>query len=215
MFAGPTRRPDPRCVFAGRSRAAADLCARLVTIGAGRSASGSGVPCDPLGARGGCRAGRGRRARSRIAGRYECRNRAAQSLMPISKLGGIKADIAMTAVLSIALEGEPRCALLLAHVIDRAGHDPRRAVQLCGSWLEFHFGRSGCGSGFAPEQKTLRKFDATPIVTTADLQFAHTVARCPPSWGPGLVPSCAARANLSRLPPGFPTPSCRLRGLPV
>lgn len=98
----------------------------------------------------------------------------ALSLMPITQLGGIKTDIAMTVVLSIALEGEPRCALLLAHVIDRAEHDPRRADQLCGSWLEFHFDSSGCHSGFAPEQKTLRKFDATPIVTTADLQFAHT-----------------------------------------
>lgn len=64
------------------------------------------------------------------------------SLMPIRRLGGIKTDIAMTAVLSLALEGEPRCAL--AHVIDRTEPDPRRADQLCGSWFEFYFGRSAC-----------------------------------------------------------------------
>jgi len=36
--------------------------------------------------------------------------------------------------LSLALKGEPRCALVLAHVIDRAEPDPRRADQLSGSW---------------------------------------------------------------------------------
>jgi hypothetical protein len=86
------------------------------------------------------------------------------SLMPITQLGGIKTDIAMTAVLSIALEGEPRCALVLAHVIDRAELDPRRADQLCGSWFEFYLGRSASRGGFAPAEravlKALRAFDA-------------------------------------------------------
>lgn len=72
------------------------------------------------------------------------------SLMPITRLGGIKTDIAMTAVLALALEGEPRCALVLAHVLDRAEPDPRRADQLCGSWFEFHLSHSASRGGFAP-----------------------------------------------------------------
>ncbi|WP_024343016.1 hypothetical protein [Bradyrhizobium japonicum] len=88
----------------------------------------------------------------------------ARSLMPITRLGGIKTDIAMTALLSLALEGEPRCALVLAHVIDRAEHDAQKADQLCGSWLAFRFGRSARCGGFSPAEtallKTLRAFDA-------------------------------------------------------
>lgn len=102
----------------------------------------------------------------------------ALSLGPIKRLGGIKTDIAMTAVLSIALEGEPRCAPLLAHVIDRPEPDPRRADQLCGSWLEFHFGCSPWRGGLAAEQamllKALRDFDARASEGNADLQFADT-----------------------------------------
>lgn len=53
------------------------------------------------------------------------------SLMPLVQLGGTKTDIAMTAVLSIALVGEPRCAPVL-----RAEYDPRGADQLCGFRFE-------------------------------------------------------------------------------
>lgn len=88
----------------------------------------------------------------------------ARSLMPIRKLGGTKVDIAMTAVLALALEGEPRCALVLAHVIDRAEHDAQKADQLCASWFAFRFGRSARCGGFTPAEtallKTLRAFDA-------------------------------------------------------
>ncbi|WP_439361116.1 hypothetical protein [Bradyrhizobium sp. DASA03007] len=87
-----------------------------------------------------------------------------RSLMPIRKLGGIKVDIAMTALLALALAGEPRCALVLAHVIDRAEHDAQKADQLCASWFAFRFGRSTRCGGFTPAEtallKTLRAFDA-------------------------------------------------------
>ncbi|OKO86821.1 hypothetical protein AC630_01885 [Bradyrhizobium sp. AS23.2] len=86
------------------------------------------------------------------------------SLMPITRVGGIKTDIAMTAVLSLALGGELRCALVLAHVLDRAEPDPRRADQLCGSWFEFHQNHSVSRGGFAPAEnavlEALRAFDA-------------------------------------------------------
>ncbi|OKO79825.1 hypothetical protein [Bradyrhizobium sp. AS23.2] len=74
------------------------------------------------------------------------------SLMPITRRGGIKTDIAMTAVLSLALRGELRCALVLAHVLDRAEPDPRRADQLCGSWFEFHLNHSASRGGVAPAE---------------------------------------------------------------
>lgn len=88
------------------------------------------------------------------------------SLMPITRLGGIKTDIAMTAVLSLALAGELRCALVLAHVLDRAEPDPRRADQLCASWFEFYQRHSTSRDGFAPAEtavlKALHAFDAPP-----------------------------------------------------
>ncbi|TFV48045.1 hypothetical protein [Bradyrhizobium niftali] len=85
------------------------------------------------------------------------------SLMPITQLRGIKTDIAMTAVLSIALEGEPRCALTLAHILDRAEGNPRRADRLCDSWFEFYLSRSALRGGLCPAEravlKALRAFD--------------------------------------------------------
>ncbi|WP_407117268.1 hypothetical protein [Bradyrhizobium sp. LMG 9283] len=71
------------------------------------------------------------------------------SLMPIPQLGDDKTDIAMSAVLSIALDADPRCALVLAHVIDRAEHDPHRADQLCRSWSEFYLSHSASRGGAA------------------------------------------------------------------
>ncbi len=77
------------------------------------------------------------------------------SLMPIRRLGGITTDIAMTAVLRLALEGEPRCALVLAYIIDRAEPDPHRADLLCASWFEFHCVRAALRGGFAPAERAV------------------------------------------------------------
>lgn len=77
------------------------------------------------------------------------------SLMPIRRLGGIKTDIAMTAVLRLALEGEPRCALVLAHVIDRAEPDPHRADLMCASWFEFRCGQAVLHGGFVPAERAV------------------------------------------------------------
>ena len=77
------------------------------------------------------------------------------SLTPIRRPGGIKSDIAMTAVLRLALEGEPRCALVLAHIIDRAEPDPRQADLLCGSWFEFRCGHAALCGGFTQGERAV------------------------------------------------------------
>ncbi len=77
------------------------------------------------------------------------------SLMPIRRLGSITTDIAMTAVLRLALEGEPRCALVLAYIIDRAEPDPHLADLLCASWFEFHCVRAALRGGFAPAERAV------------------------------------------------------------
>lgn len=85
------------------------------------------------------------------------------TLMPIRRLGGIRTDIAMTAVLRLALEGESRCALVLAYVIDRAEPDPHGADLLCASWFEFRCGHAALRGGFAEGERAvlnaLRAFD--------------------------------------------------------
>ncbi len=104
------------------------------------------------------------------------------SLMPIMRLGGIKTDIAMTAVLRLALEGEPRCALVLAHVFDRAEPDPHRADLLCGSWFEFRCGQAALRAGFAPaESAVLNALRAFDVPRAGREGGGHDVsARCQP-----------------------------------
>jgi hypothetical protein len=67
------------------------------------------------------------------------------SAMPIRKID-LQVEIAMTAVLRCALDGDLRAALVLAHVIDRADLDPRHTADLCASWFEYYLRNSSARS---------------------------------------------------------------------
>jgi hypothetical protein len=84
------------------------------------------------------------------------------SLMPVKRVT-LKVDIAMTAVLRCALDGDLKAALVLAHVVDRAELDLALARELCASWFErylrFSPSRGGFTAGETSLMKALHKLD--------------------------------------------------------
>jgi hypothetical protein len=78
------------------------------------------------------------------------------ALMPIRTVG-LRIDIAMTAVLRCALEGDLRAALVLVHIVDRADLHLSQAAELCTSWFEYYLRRSPSKGGLTRAEKAVVK----------------------------------------------------------
>lgn len=95
----------------------------------------------------------------------------ALSLMPIST-ATLEVDIAMTAVLASALDGDATTALMLSHVLGRAALDHPFATELAASWLAHNLRHSLDRRRFNPAEdalwKALRTLDATRATHAGD-----------------------------------------------
>lgn len=95
----------------------------------------------------------------------------ALSLMPIGT-ATLEVDIAMTAVLASALDGDAATALMLSHVLGRAALDHPFATELAASWLAHNLRHSLDRRRFSQAEaalwKALRAFDATSATHVGD-----------------------------------------------
>ncbi len=95
----------------------------------------------------------------------------ALSLMPISTVT-IEVDIAMTAVLLSALDGDAATALMLSHVLGRMTLDHPFAAELATSWLSHNphhsLKRRRFGTATTALWKALRALDATNATNVGD-----------------------------------------------
>jgi hypothetical protein len=83
-------------------------------------------------------------------------------VLPITEVT-LKVDIIMTPVLRCALNGDLRAALVLAHIVERAGLDPAAAADLCASWFLYYLRSSPTQRSTPAERalmKALRRFDS-------------------------------------------------------
>ncbi len=82
------------------------------------------------------------------------------SILPISEVT-LMAEIAMTAVLRCAFEGDLGAALVLAHVLDRADRDRPWSGELSASWFKLYLRRSQAqGRLTAAEQALIKELRA-------------------------------------------------------
>jgi hypothetical protein len=95
----------------------------------------------------------------------------ALSRLPIEETT-LEVDLAMTAVLRGALDGDPAAALVLSHVIGRAELHRPFATELSASWLTHHLRHSPNPRRFTEEEarlwSVLRAQDGTMATTTGD-----------------------------------------------
>lgn len=95
----------------------------------------------------------------------------ALSLMPIN-IPTLEVDIAMTAVLASALDGDAATALMLSHVLGRAALDHPFATELAASWLAHNLRHSLDRRRFNTSEaalwKALRTLDATSTTNVGD-----------------------------------------------
>jgi hypothetical protein len=81
----------------------------------------------------------------------------ALSMMPVEETT-IEVDLAMTAVLCVALDGDAAAALVLSHVIGRVELHHPFATELSASWLAFHIRHSPNPRRFTKEEARLWSF---------------------------------------------------------
>jgi hypothetical protein len=76
------------------------------------------------------------------------------SLVPLRAVT-LKADIAMTALLSYALHGDSAAVLVLSHILGRAQWEDPRAVNLGVAWLDRHIAHPMDAERFAANEAAL------------------------------------------------------------
>jgi hypothetical protein len=75
-------------------------------------------------------------------------------LMPVEDFT-LEVDIAMTALLRCAVEGDSAAALVLANIVSRTGFDHSHATELSASWYAQHLHRSPHRRKFSDEEMKL------------------------------------------------------------